>query len=98
MPRLVRAPAAAPLRRVRRMSHRLRRGLVFLGFCLGTAAVLPLLSRADDDAPAGHKYALLVGVKNYDKDQLRSLRFTEADVNGLAEVLKDADYKRVVLM
>ena len=80
------------------MSHRLRRGLVFLAFCLGLAAALPLLGRAADDAPAGRKYALLVGVKNYDKDQLRSLRFTEDDVNGLAAVLKDADYKRVVLM
>ena len=53
---------------------------------------------AADDARAGRKYALLVGVRAYDKDQLRSLRFTEADVNGLAAVLKDADYKRVVLM
>ena len=49
--------------------------------CLALAAVLPLLSAgAAADAPPGRKYALLVGVKNYDKDQLRSLRFTENDV------------------
>ena len=29
------------------MSHRLRRGLVFVAFCLGLAAALPLLSRGD---------------------------------------------------
>ncbi len=59
--------------------------------------VTPVFGRADD-APAGRQYALLVGVRNYDKDQLRSLRYTENDVNGLAAVLKDAGYKRVVLM
>ena len=81
------------------MPHRLRRGIVIAGFCLGLAAALPQLARAKgDDVPVGRKYALLVGVRAYDKDQLRSLRFTEADVNGLAAVLKVSGYKRVVLM
>ena len=80
------------------MSRLIRREMVFAGFGLILAAALPPLGRADDDAPAGRKYALLVGVRAYDKDQLRSLRFTENDVNGLAAVLKDAGYKRVVLM
>src|SRR2546423_775876 len=63
------------------------------------AALLPLLvAGADDDAPKGGQYALLVGVKNYDGDQLRSLKYTENDVNDLAGVLKDAGYKRVVVM
>jgi len=56
-----------------------------------------LAGAGDDNAPAGRQYALLVGVKNYDKDQLHSLQYTESDVNDLAAVLKDAGYKRVVL-
>jgi sulfatase modifying factor 1 len=65
---------------------------------LATFFLLCVGAPAADDAPAGRKYALLVGVRNYDKDQLRSLRYTENDVNGMAAVLKDAGYKRVVLM
>ena len=80
------------------MPHPLRRGLVLVGFCLALAAMPPLAGAGDDDAPAGRQYALLVGVRNYDKDQLRSLQYTENDVNDLAAVLKDAGYKRVVLM
>ena len=41
---------------------------------------------------------MLVGVKNYGKDQLRSLMYTENDVNDLAAVLKDGGYKRVMLL
>ena len=79
------------------MSHRLRGGLVFVAFCLGAAAALPLLGRADD-APKGRQYALLVGVRNYKKDELRRLEYTENDVTELAQLLRDAGYKRVVLM
>ena len=64
---------------------------------LALAAVLPLLSRGDGPPP-GDKYALLVGVRNYDKNELRNLPYTEADVTALAEVLKRAGYSRVVLM
>ena len=35
------------------MTHSLRRGLVFVAGCLALAAALPLLGRADDNAPAG---------------------------------------------
>ena len=79
------------------MSHSLRRGLVFAACCLGAAAALPLLGRADD-APKGRQYALLVGVRNYKRDELRRLEYTENDVTELAQVLRDAGYKRVVLM
>jgi formylglycine-generating enzyme required for sulfatase activity len=53
---------------------------------------------ADEDAAKGRRYALLVGVKNYNKDQLRGLKYTENDAADLAAVLRDAGYKRVVLM
>ena len=68
-----------------------------LGTLILSAAVLPLLG-AGEDAPTGRQYALLVGVKNYNKDELRNLDYTENDVNDLAEVLKGAAYKRVVVL
>jgi tetratricopeptide (TPR) repeat protein len=49
-------------------------------------------------APAGQRYALLVGVKQYDKAELRGLDYTENDVTALAELFKNAGYKRVVLL
>jgi uncharacterized caspase-like protein len=65
---------------------------------LGLAAAFLSSPALADDAPAGRRYAMLVGVKKYGKDQLRSLIYTENDVNGLAAVLKDDGYKRVVLL
>ena len=73
------------------------RGLVLAAVCLGLAAV-PLLGRADDTAPAGKKYALLIGVNKYDKEPLRSLKYSENDVNDLAAVLTDAGFQHIVLM
>ena len=49
-------------------------------------------------AHAGDRYALLVGVKNYNKTELRNLTYSENDVAELAQLLRDAGYKRVVLM
>jgi formylglycine-generating enzyme required for sulfatase activity len=48
--------------------------------------------------PAGQKYALLIAVREYDKNQLRNLPFTENDVTVLADLLKKQGYDRVVLM
>ena len=79
------------------MSHRLRRGLVFTAFGLALAAALPLLSRGDGP-PRGDKYALLIGVRHYDPNELRDLPYAEADMTGLADVLKKAGYTRVVLL
>ena len=73
------------------------RGGSLLLCCLVLCAAVPRFAAADD-APTGRQYALLVGVRNYNKDQLRSLRFTESDVSDLAQILRDAGYKRVVLM
>jgi len=52
------------------------------------------------NAEAGDRYAFLVGVKQYDKTQLTSLQYTEADVTALAEALKKAGYAdaNIVLM
>jgi tetratricopeptide (TPR) repeat protein len=46
----------------------------------------------------GGRYALLVGVKQYDRAELSALDFTENDVTVLAQVLRDGGYKRVVLL
>jgi tetratricopeptide (TPR) repeat protein len=52
----------------------------------------------DGEKVTGQKYALLIGVRQYDKTELEPLPFTEADVRDLATVLKDAGYDSVVLM
>jgi hypothetical protein len=62
------------------------------------AAGLPCARSADPLPVSGRSYALLVGVKNYRKDELTSLKYTENDVATLAKVLKEQGYKRVVLM
>src|SRR5436190_1102466 len=48
--------------------------------------------------PKGEKYALLVGVRKYNSSELTPLEYTENDVRVLAEVLRGAGFKRVVLM
>ncbi len=66
--------------------------------CLLAASLLICLSMKT--AIAGDRYAFLVGVKQYDKTQLNSLSYTEADVTALAEALKKAGYDQanIVLM
>jgi formylglycine-generating enzyme required for sulfatase activity len=61
-------------------------------------AVIPAL--AQHGRRRGEKYALLVGVRKYDANELRSLPYSEPDVVALAEVLKASGYKlgNVVLM
>lgn len=46
----------------------------------------------------GDRYALLIAVRDYDKNELKNLRFSEADVVELAQILKNAGYSRVVLL
>ena len=55
---------------------------------------------AQTPAAQGKKYALLVGVRQYDQNELRGLPYSEADVTELARVLKEADYQtdNVVLL
>lgn len=66
---------------------------------LAASWVSPLPAADDADAPApGHKLALLIAVRQYNKNELRPLQHTENDVNGLEKALKGAGYRRVVLM
>src|SRR5262245_50891093 len=73
-------------------------GVLTLGLLLTAAA------RADQSpkplAAKGERYALLVGVRQYDRNELRNLKYSEPDVVELAGVLKDAGYRpeNVVLM
>ena len=48
--------------------------------------------------PSGNKYAVLVGVHQYDKNELHDLNYAEDDVEALAEVLRQSGYKRVLLL
>jgi formylglycine-generating enzyme required for sulfatase activity len=67
----------------------------------GLAIVLAMIVVAPGfSQEPGEKYALLVGVRKYDPNELRSLPYSEADVTELAEVLKASGYKpgNVVLM
>ncbi|MCC7420086.1 MAG: caspase family protein [Planctomycetaceae bacterium] len=47
---------------------------------------------------AGERYALIVGVHQYDKNELRSLPYAESDAVAVAERLKALGFRRVVLM
>jgi formylglycine-generating enzyme required for sulfatase activity len=51
------------------------------------AAALPLAGR--EDKPTGKKFALLVGVCEYNHDKLKDLKYTENDVEELARILRD---------
>lgn len=46
----------------------------------------------------GRRYAILVGVKEYDQNQLKNLPFAENDVAELAEILKQSGFRRVELL
>jgi tetratricopeptide (TPR) repeat protein len=65
-------------------------------------AVLALLVPAGAHAagPRGEKYALLVGVRQYNGGGLRNLHWTEDDMSGLAKVLRDNGYRpeNIILM
>ncbi|MBY0228862.1 MAG: caspase family protein, partial [Gemmataceae bacterium] len=60
-------------------------------YAILAALLLSLPARAD-------RYALLVGIKEYDGAELTPLDYTENDAEGLGKVLSRAGYKRVVLM
>ncbi len=77
------------------------------GFWIAASA-LPLFAVALAALPGGpaaqgvpgEKYALLIGVRSYAKTELRNLPYSEADVDGLADVLRGAGYRpeNVVLL
>jgi formylglycine-generating enzyme required for sulfatase activity len=61
--------------------------------CLALA--LPPAGRAD--RPKGKKYALLVGIKEYEDKKLKNLDYTENDAVELAAVLRTGGYEVVLL-
>ena len=67
-------------------------GLVLLG-CLGFGD-----AETQAQEKEVRKYAVLVGVRDYDRNQLRSLPYPENDVQELAEVLKSSGFRRVELL
>jgi hypothetical protein len=54
---------------------------------LAALALLIALPLAGQDKPKGKKYALLVGITEYDHSKLAPLKYTENDVEELARVL-----------
>jgi tetratricopeptide (TPR) repeat protein len=62
-----------------------------LALTIGLAASATSAGAAE---PRGERYALLVGVQGYPPGQLRSLEFSESDVNDLAEALKLGGYRQ----
>src|SRR5262245_11427805 len=54
-----------------------------------------LIAPARADAPKGKKYALLVGVTEYQGDQFSTLKYTENDVEKLAAALARAGFDKV---
>src|SRR4051812_40818771 len=80
------------------LGRRIRFGLLA---ALALAGVPALARGQAPDAPKGEGYALLVGVKKYDKSsEMRPLRYTERDVVELAKVLRVGGYRpeNIVLM
>jgi hypothetical protein len=72
--------------------------MIFVGLAFAASAGPKSLAQQKTDA--GEKYALLVGVRKYDPNELRALPYSEPDVVELAGVLKANGYKpgNVVLM
>jgi tetratricopeptide (TPR) repeat protein len=62
---------------------------------LRTSLLVALLALAPAQAA---RYALLVGVRQYDRAELTPLNYPENDVAVLAEVLRVGGYRRVVLL
>src|SRR5262249_13473469 len=57
----------------------------------GLLVALIVATPVRTEAPAGKKYALLVGVRQYAHARLTELRYTENDVEELAKLLRSAD-------
>jgi formylglycine-generating enzyme required for sulfatase activity len=75
-------------------------GLVLAIGILGPS-LLELTAQTQQAAEAGGKrYALLVGVQDYDVNELHNLNFAQADVTALANTLREGGYdaRNIVLM
>jgi hypothetical protein len=63
---------------------------------LGLGLALPDDCRAQ--APAGKKYALLVGIKEYDSAKLPNLKWAQNDVEDLGDILRAGGFAEVRLL
>ncbi len=76
------------------------RGWLFTTWILWTCS-MPVWSQDDSqesNTPKGNRYALLVGVKQYDPTELTNLQYAEDDVTTLAKVLEEAGYRKENIM
>lgn len=62
-----------------------------------TAAALLAVAASAASPPVGNRYAVVVGVKEYDHAKLKPLAFTENDATGLATELRKANYTVALL-
>jgi formylglycine-generating enzyme required for sulfatase activity len=75
-----------------------RRSLYVAGSLPLVALVLAGFALSQAEEAGDRRYALLVGVKNYQGSGLSNLKYPEDDVQALGEVLRGAGFKRVVVM
>src|SRR5436190_18766680 len=66
--------------------------------CTALLSVLGLAVPGQGPRLKAKKYALLVGVRVYDDNRLRDLKFPENDVEELAALLGGAGYDEVVVL
>jgi hypothetical protein len=64
------------------------------GNTVRSIAIVALALFASTPIEAGDRYAFLVGVREYDPEELTSLRYTDNDITQLASVLAGSGYKR----
>jgi uncharacterized protein len=69
-----------------------------VGFVRALLVLAALLSSVASAQAAGKRYALLVGVKEYEHADFSNLKYTENDAEELAKVLTDAKYDEVVVL
>ncbi len=95
---------ASPVRRITTLQHSggepisilsIRR-LLPLSVVVLLVGFVPLLLLGREEE--GGRYALLIGVNSYKKDQFRPLKYTENDIDALHEVFTGAGFKHVVRM
>jgi uncharacterized caspase-like protein len=78
--------------------HASNTNTVRIALLISLTAMAALPAHAQAVRQLGERHALLVGVRQYDPNELRSLPYAEPDVTELAQVLKDAGYRQVVML
>jgi formylglycine-generating enzyme required for sulfatase activity len=71
---------------------------LLLAGVLGGLAVPAGGNEAKKAVTKGRQFAVVVGVRHYKKSELRPLKYAEKDAAALADALRGAGYRRVVLL